>query len=109
MVAEQCELDNLIEALSELRSRTARDRELMNVGSAEAGSGSPRLLGQSFCEHCFDFHVRHSCFEKACPEQEVFLPQRLFSPAESLTSHPKASSRVAKIRRSRREKVVISS
>ena len=34
MIVEQCELDNLIEALSELRSLVARDRALMEVGSA---------------------------------------------------------------------------
>jgi hypothetical protein len=34
VIVEQCELDNLIEALSELRSLVARDRALMNVGSA---------------------------------------------------------------------------
>ena len=34
---------------------------------------------------------------------------RLFEPAESATSHVKASSRVVKMRRSRREKLVISS
>lgn len=34
MIVEQCELENLIEALSELRSLVARDRALMNVGSA---------------------------------------------------------------------------
>ena len=34
MIVEQCELENLIEALSELKSLVARDRALMNVGSA---------------------------------------------------------------------------
>jgi hypothetical protein len=34
LIVEQCELDNLIEALSELRSLVARDRALMNVASA---------------------------------------------------------------------------
>jgi hypothetical protein len=34
VIVEQCELHNLIEALSELRSLVARDRALMNVGSA---------------------------------------------------------------------------
>lgn len=34
MIVEECELENLIEALSELRSLVARDRALMNVGSA---------------------------------------------------------------------------
>src|ERR1700731_3256937 len=39
-----------------------------------------------------------------------FLPfHRFFEPAESVTSHVKASSRVVKMRRSRREKRVISS
>src|SRR4029077_20714739 len=38
-----------------------------------------------------------------------FLPfHRFFEPAESVTSHVKASSRVVKMRRSRREKLVIS-
>jgi hypothetical protein len=43
VIVEQCELDNLIEGLSELRSLVARDRAQMHVGSAYAGSGSPRL------------------------------------------------------------------
>jgi hypothetical protein len=34
VIVEQSELHNLIEALSELRSLVARDRALMNVGSA---------------------------------------------------------------------------
>ncbi len=34
VIVEQSELDNLIEALSELKSLVARDRALMNVGSA---------------------------------------------------------------------------
>jgi len=34
VIVEQSELHNLIEALSELRSLAARDRALMNVGSA---------------------------------------------------------------------------
>jgi hypothetical protein len=33
VIVEQCELDNLIEALSELRSLVARDTALMDVGS----------------------------------------------------------------------------
>jgi hypothetical protein len=35
VIVEQRELHNLIEALSELRSLVARDRALMNVGSAK--------------------------------------------------------------------------
>jgi hypothetical protein len=34
VIVEQSKLDNLIEALSELKSLVARDRALMNVGSA---------------------------------------------------------------------------
>jgi hypothetical protein len=34
VIVEQRELHNLIEALSELRSLVARDRALMNIGSA---------------------------------------------------------------------------
>ena len=34
VIVEQSELDNLIDALSELKSLVARDRALMNVGSA---------------------------------------------------------------------------
>ena len=34
VIVEQRELHNLIEALSQLRSLVARDRALMNVGSA---------------------------------------------------------------------------
>ena len=34
VIVEQSELHNLIEALSELTSLVARDRALMNVGSA---------------------------------------------------------------------------
>jgi ribosomal protein L1 len=34
VIVEQCELHNLIEALSELRSLVARDRALMEVGLA---------------------------------------------------------------------------
>jgi hypothetical protein len=34
VIVEQSELHNLLEALSELRSLVARDRALMNVGSA---------------------------------------------------------------------------
>ena len=34
VIVEQCELDNLIEALIELRSLIAGDRVLMTIGSA---------------------------------------------------------------------------
>jgi prefoldin subunit 5 len=34
VIVEQSELDNLIEALSELKSLVAHNRALMNVGSA---------------------------------------------------------------------------
>ena len=34
VIVDQCELHNLIEALSELTSLVARDRALINVGSA---------------------------------------------------------------------------
>jgi len=34
VIVDQCELHNLIDALSELRTLVARDRALMNVGSA---------------------------------------------------------------------------
>ena len=34
VIVDQCELHNLIEALSELRSLVARDLALMEVGSA---------------------------------------------------------------------------
>jgi len=34
VIVEQCELDNLIEALSEMKSLATGDRSLMNLGSA---------------------------------------------------------------------------
>jgi len=48
--------------------------------------------------------------EKNAHDFRSSLPfHRLFGPAKSATSHVKASSRVVKMRRSRREKLVISS
>ena len=34
VIVEQCELDNLIEALSEMKSLATGERSLMNLGSA---------------------------------------------------------------------------
>jgi hypothetical protein len=36
VIVEQCELDNLIEALSEMKSLAASGRALMSIGSSSA-------------------------------------------------------------------------